>query len=92
MTYQPFFFDGDVAITNENALHLPLADDSVDLVVTSDHGNLEDIASGHHTLNPVPLLAAGPGAAEFAAAGSLLDVAPGVRRVWERQGIKPGRG
>jgi hypothetical protein len=30
------------------------------LVVSSDHGNLED-ARGGHTLNPVPVLAAGPG-------------------------------
>lgn len=54
----------------------------VTVVVTSDHGNLEDVASGHHTRNPVPLLAAGPRAAEFGVARSLLDVAPAVRRVW----------
>jgi hypothetical protein len=29
------------------------------LVVTSDHGNLEDISSGTHTRNPVPLLLVG---------------------------------
>lgn len=86
-------FDGAVALLERlDQLLAVVMGAGVDLVVTSDHGNLEDIASGHHTLNPVPLLAAGPGAAEFAAAGSLLDVAPGVRRVWERQGIKPGRG
>lgn len=31
------------------------------LVVSSDHGNLEDVTAGH-TLNPVPVLAVGPGA------------------------------
>ena len=31
------------------------------LVVSSDHGNVEDVTTGH-TLNPVPVLARGPGA------------------------------
>lgn len=34
------------------------------LVLASDHGNLEDVAAGH-TLNPVPVIAAGPGSAEL---------------------------
>lgn len=46
------------------------------VVVTSDHGNLEDLTSSSHTRNPVPLIALGPGAAAFAAATSLLDIAP----------------
>lgn len=54
----------------------------VTVVVTSDHGNLEDVTSGHHTLNEVPLLASGPGAGEFSAARSLTDVAPAIERVW----------
>lgn len=55
------------------------------LVLTSDHGNLEDLSTKGHTMNPVPLLVLGPGAAEFQAAGSLLDVAPAIRRVWGEQ-------
>ena len=55
--------------------------DDVTLLVTSDHGNLEDAASPRHTLAPVPLLALGPHAQAFAAARSLLDVAPAARRV-----------
>jgi len=51
------------------------------LLVVSDHGNLEDLGVKGHTRNHVPLLAAGPGAVEFVGATSLLDVAPGVRRV-----------
>lgn len=57
-----------------------LADD-VTLLVTSDHGNLEDVNSPRHTLAPVPLLALGPHAQAFATARSLLDVAPAARRV-----------
>ena len=46
------------------------------VVVTSDHGNLEDLSTKSHTRHPVPLLAWGPGADAFAGARSLLDVTP----------------
>jgi hypothetical protein len=58
--------------------------DAVDLgsqlvILTSDHGNLEDLSTRSHTRARVPLLAAGPGAGAFVAAvRSLRDVAPGV--------------
>jgi len=37
----------------------------VTLVVSSDHGNIENLASKSHTLNPVPLLVVGPQAPAF---------------------------
>jgi 2,3-bisphosphoglycerate-independent phosphoglycerate mutase len=47
------------------------------VVVTSDHGNLEDLSVRTHTRAPVPLLAFGAGARDFVAgAQSLLDVTP----------------
>lgn len=47
------------------------------VVVTSDHGNLEDLSTGGHTLARVPLLAKGPTAdALVARATDLRDVAP----------------
>lgn len=47
------------------------------VVVTSDHGNLEDLSTRSHTRAAVPLLAFGRGAAAFVqGARSLLDVAP----------------
>jgi len=47
------------------------------VVVTSDHGNVEDLSVRTHTRAPVPLLAFGAGAADFVRdAKSLLDVAP----------------
>ena len=49
-------------------------------VLTSDHGNLEDVSTGTHTRNPVPLLAVGPAAAGFGQASSILDVTPLVLR------------
>ncbi len=45
------------------------------LVLTSDHGNLEDLGSSRHTHNMVPLLAVGPGADAFDGAEDLMDVA-----------------
>lgn len=50
-------------------------------ILTSDHGNLEDTSVGTHTTNPVPLLAVGPAAAEFADLSSILDVAPAILRL-----------
>lgn len=47
------------------------------VVVTSDHGNLEDLSVRTHTRAAVPLLAFGASAADFTAgATSLRDVAP----------------
>ena len=43
------------------------------VVLTSDHGNLEDLTTRRHTTNPVPLLAWGPGAREFVAGVTRLD-------------------
>ena len=54
---------------------------STTLVLTSDHGNLEDKSTRSHTRNPVPLLVVGPHAEVFAKAESLLDVAPALRTV-----------
>lgn len=53
----------------------------VTLLVTSDHGNVEDLSVATHTRNPVPLYVVGEGAAAFAGASSLLHVAPGIRSV-----------
>ena len=59
-------------------------DADVTLLVTSDHGNLEDARTPRHSRSPVPLLARGPCASAFAAASSLLDVAGAVRSVLGR--------
>lgn len=48
------------------------------LVIASDHGNIEDAATGH-TLNPVPVIAAGPGRHAIAErVRSITDVAPTI--------------
>lgn len=48
------------------------------LVLTSDHGNLEDTSHTQHTRNPVPLLVHGWAAPFFADATDLTDVTPAV--------------
>lgn len=44
------------------------------LVMTSDHGNVEDATTRIHTRNPVPLLAYGPAAAMFQQVGSIDQI------------------
>src|SRR5690606_33084107 len=48
------------------------------LVVTSDHGNLEDLSLRQHTLNPVPVLGFGRAAPLVDRLRSLLDVHPAL--------------
>lgn len=52
------------------------------LILTSDHGNIEDMSTRGHTRNPVPLIAIGPGAEEIKAnAASLIDITPRITRL-----------
>ncbi len=52
------------------------------LLLTSDHGNLEDLSTKSHTRNPVPLIAAGARHAEFVRTiRSLTDVTPAIVRL-----------
>ena len=46
------------------------------LVVTSDHGNVEDLSSRNHTRAAVPVLAFGPAAERLAAVQDLTHIAP----------------
>lgn len=52
----------------------------VTLVVTSDHGNLEDARTHSHTLNPVPTLVTGPARHHFQQVAAITDVAPAILR------------
>jgi hypothetical protein len=44
------------------------------LIVSSDHGNLEDLSTKTHTRNPVPLVVMGRNAEQFNVCQSILDV------------------
>ena len=50
-------------------------------VLSSDHGNIEDMENSSHTLNPVPIMLWGKGLEEWRSARevpSICDVAPGI--------------
>ena len=51
------------------------------LVVTSDHGNVEDLSTRNHTLAPVPVLGFGRAAGEVGAVRDLTHVAPLLARL-----------
>jgi len=54
-------------LTNLQEFVMHLADsipDTTTLFITSDHGNIEDLSTPSHTLNPVPFIAIGKGASE----------------------------
>ena len=52
------------------------------IVITSDHGNMEDLSTRRHTLNDVPTLVIGKRADEFASGyRSLTDFAPACDRM-----------
>jgi hypothetical protein len=48
------------------------------LLITSDHGNLEDTSHTQHTRNAVPLLVYGWAAPHFARATDLTDITPSI--------------
>lgn len=49
------------------------------VVLTSDHGNIEDISTKRHTTNPIPLLAWGAGSEQFLEGVDRLDqVTPAI--------------
>ena len=48
------------------------------LLITSDHGNLEDLSTKTHTFNEVPLVAYGKGAHFFNDLTSLTEVTPAI--------------
>lgn len=56
------------------------------LVITSDHGNLEDLSTKTHTRNPVPLFVKG-NTAPFITAKSLMDVTPAILSVLKTDDI-----
>src|SRR6056297_2231138 len=56
------------------------------LIITSDHGNLEDLSTKTHTRNPVPLFVKGD-TAPFRTAKSLMDVTPAIVSILKTEDI-----
>lgn len=56
------------------------------VILTSDHGNVEDLSTRNHTLNPVPTLAWGPGRERVRArVRSLADITPAILELLTQQ-------
>ncbi|MEL7141015.1 MAG: alkaline phosphatase family protein [Cyanobacteria bacterium J06573_11] len=55
--------------------HLPK---NVTLIITSDHGNIDDLSTKRHTFNDVPLLAVGPNASDFFTVADLTGITPQI--------------
>lgn len=64
-------------------------DEQGTIVVTSDHGNLEDLSIKPHTLNPVPLCVRGPLAPFFREVTDLTGVAPAIVEALSRPRRQP---
>ena len=60
---------------------LPALGPEDSLVVASDHGNVEDLSTRNHTLNPVPVLGFGGAAAEVGTIADLTHIAPVLLRL-----------
>lgn len=54
--------------------------ENLTLILSSDHGNVEDLSTSHHTLNAVPLLVMGPAVHHFAGVTDLTGVTPAILR------------
>ena len=55
------------------------------VVLTSDHGNIEDISTKTHTRHPVPLMVWGPRSGEyFAGVKSLTDITPAIIKIFDQ--------
>lgn len=50
------------------------------ILLTSDHGNIEDMSTKTHTRNPVPLIVRGPAASSFSDVADLTGVTPAIVR------------
>jgi bisphosphoglycerate-independent phosphoglycerate mutase (AlkP superfamily) len=53
----------------------------VTLIISSDHGNLEDLSTKSHTLNPVPLMAIGLHSKSFQQVADLTQVTPSIIKI-----------
>jgi len=53
-------------------------DQNTSIVISSDHGNMEDLSKGSHTYNEVPLIVLGPACTYFIDNKSITDVSKSI--------------
>lgn len=59
-------------------------DKKTTIVLSSDHGNVEDLSRKTHTFNDVPLFAWGAGATNFIDVQNITDITPAIVRTLEQ--------
>jgi len=57
------------------------------IIITSDHGNIEDFSAKPHTRNPVPIMIWGPGSEKAQSLKSIEDVTPFILAILGRERI-----
>jgi hypothetical protein len=63
------------AFLESTIINLPT---DTNLIITSDHGNLEDLSTKSHTYNPVPLMVSGPDATAFRPVNDITGITPKI--------------
>ena len=74
----PLTSDAVVAMVDELLAGILDAQANFTVLITSDHGNIEDDRTSGHTTNPVPTLAIGPGREAFRSVTAITAVAQAV--------------
>ncbi len=77
----PLTSDAVVAMVDELLAGVLERPDGMTVLITSDHGNIEDDRTTGHTTNPVPTLAIGPGREAFRSVTAITDVAHAILAV-----------
>ncbi|MBN2352574.1 MAG: hypothetical protein JXD23_08395 [Spirochaetales bacterium] len=60
------------------------------IVLSSDHGNMEDLSTGVHSTNPVPLLVLGPAAPLFGGVEDITGIVPAILETLAGEGRNYG--
>lgn len=60
-------------------------DKTDNLLICSDHGNIEDLSAASHTRNPVPLIVIGPDSNHFGNVERIEDVTPAILDLFNRK-------
>lgn len=61
--------------------------EEITLVISSDHGNIEDLSRKTHTFNPVPLLVIGPHAPAFRQIEDITGITPVMVEIIKQQNL-----
>jgi 2,3-bisphosphoglycerate-independent phosphoglycerate mutase len=58
------------------------------MIISSDHGNIEDLSNSFHTKNDVPFICIGTNAHYFSNVSSIVDVTPAILSFYHEKSIE----